>query len=334
MIHFTVSKSAAGENCFSTLSEAIARLPKGDREPVSISLKPGIYHEKVTLERPFVTITGEDATSTVIAFDDHASQQMPDGSKRGTFRSYTLFLNSHDITLSRLTIRNESFPRSKTGQALALYADGDRIYLENCRLESYQDTLFTGPLPPAPLTPGGFTGPKEFDERIIGRQYYKNCYICGDIDFIFGSATAYFEDCEIASVYSEELPCDKGGSLPVYGYVTAASTPEGCSFGYVFHKCHFTGTCPDRSVYLGRPWRNFAKTVLIDCQLDGHIREEGFHDWSKKEAHATISYAEYRSTGRGASPLKRAPFVRQLTDWEAADYTKEAVLSGPDNWNP
>ncbi|MGN0377130.1 MAG: pectinesterase family protein [Suilimivivens sp.] len=334
MIYFTVSKTDTGNDHFPTLSEAIEKIPTDTNEPVTIFLTPGIYHEKITIARPYVTLAGEDAKTTIIAFDDCATQIMPDGSKRGTFRSYTMFLNSHDITLSNLTIRNEAFPRSKAGQALALYADGDRIMLKGCRLESYQDTLFTGPLPPAPLSPGGFTGPKEFDERIVGRQYYKNCYICGDIDFIFGSATAYFEDCEIASVYSETLAPDKDGNTPVYGYATAASTPEGYPYGYVFDRCRFTSTCPDRSVYLGRPWRNFAKTVLINCQLGSHIREEGFHDWNKKEAHGTLFYAEYHSTGEGAAPTKRASFVKQLTDSEVIGYTKESVLSGEDNWNP
>lgn len=334
MINLTVSKTHTGKNVFATLSEAIAQLPEHSDEPVTIFLMSGIYHEKVTIAKPYVTLIGEDASSTIITFDDCATQIMPDGSKRGTFRSYTMFLNNHDITLSNLTIRNASFPRSKAGQALALYADGDRIFVKNCHLESYQDTLFTGPLPPNPLSPGGFTGPKEFDERIMGRQYYKDCYICGDIDFIFGSATAYFENCEIASVCSEVLTPDKDGNTPVYGYATAASTPEGCPYGYVFRDCRFTGTCPDRSVYLGRPWRNFAKTVLINCQLGSHIREEGFHDWNKPEAHDTILYAEYNSTGKGAAPSKRASFVKQLTDTEAFNYTKKAVLSGSDNWNP
>ncbi|MGN1180505.1 MAG: pectinesterase family protein [Suilimivivens sp.] len=334
MINLTVSKTNTGTSHFATLSEAIAQIPNDTDEPVTISISSGIYHEKVTIARPYVTLIGEDAANTIVAFDDCATQIMPDGSKRGTFRSYTMFLNSHDITLSNLTIRNEAFPRSKAGQALALYADGDRIVLKDCRLESYQDTLFTGPLPPSPLSPGGFTGPKEFDERIVGRQYYKNCYICGDIDFIFGSATAYFEDCEIASVYSETLFPDKDGNPPVYGYATAASTPEGYPYGYVFDKCRFTGTCPDKSVYLGRPWRNFAKTVLINCQLGSHIKDEGFHDWNKKEAHDTLFYAEYHSTGEGASPTKRSSFVKQLTDAEAANYTRKSVLSGIDNWNP
>lgn len=328
MLQYIVSKTLQGKNCFPTVGKAITALPVDADIPVTILIKPGTYHEKVELSRSHVTLLGEDAESTVLTFDDCATQMMPDGSKKGTFRSYTLLLNANDITLDNLTIRNAAFPRSKAGQALALYADGDRILVRNCRLESYQDTLFTGPLPPNPLSPGGFTGPKEFDKRIVGRQLYQNCYICGDIDFIFGSAIAYFENCEIASVYSEELPLDKDGNIPVYGYATAASTPEGYPYGYVFDHCSFTSTCPHRSVYLGRPWRNFAKTVLINCQLGPHIHPEGFHDWNKKEAHDTILYAEYQSTGEGAAPDKRAPFVKQLTEEEALFYQKAKVLSG------
>ena len=334
MIHFTVSKTSTADNCFSTLSDALAAIPKGNQEPVTILVKPGIYREKVTVECANVTIIGEDADTTVITYDDCATQIMPDGSKRGTFRSYTMFLNANDITLSNLTIRNEAFPRSKAGQALALYADGDRILVKNCKLTSYQDTLFTGPLPPNPLSPGCFTGPQEFDERIVGRQYYKDCYICGDIDFIFGSAIAYFENCEIASVYSETLSPDKDGNPPVYGYTTAASTPEGYPYGYgCCGNCDIS-TRPDRSVYLGRPWRNYAKTVLLRCELGSHIKEAGFHDWNKKEAHDTILYAEYKNTGTGAASTKRASFVTQLNDEEALLYTKACVLSGEDNWNP
>ncbi len=334
MIDYYVSKTDSGENHFPTIRQAVAQVPDYTMEPVIIHLAPGTYHEKVTIARPFLTLEGAGPASTVISYDDCATQILKDGSKRGTFRSYTLFVDGHDITLRNLTVKNASFPRQKAGQAIALYADGDRIQAENCRFESFQDTLFTGPLPPAALSPGGFTGPKEFAERIVGRQYYKNCYICGDIDFIFGSATAYFEECEIASVYSEPPAPDAEGTPPVYGYVTAASTPEGYPYGYVFDRCRFTGICPEKSVYLGRPWRNFAKTVLIDCELGGHIRREGFHDWNKKEAHGTLFYAEYRSFGEGAAPSARAPFVRQLSDEEAQKFRREAVLSGKDGWRP
>lgn len=336
MINLYVTKTNTGKEHFDSLAEALASIPADTCEPVTVFLGAGTYHEKVTIQRPFVTLIGENAEATIITYDDCAKQFMTDGSKRGTFRSYTMFLDSHDITLTNLTVRNASSPRSKAGQAIALYADGDRILIKNCRLESYQDTLFTGPLPPTPLSPGGFTGPKEFAERIVGRQYYEDCYICGDIDFIFGSATAYFERCEIASVASEALAPDNEGNPAVYGYATAASTPEGYPYGYVFHNCRFTGTVPEKSVYLGRPWRDYAKTVLLSCYLGPHIKPEGFHDWNKPNARENCFYAEYQSDGPGAAkiPSCRAPYVHQLTAKEAALYTKEKVLSGVDGWCP
>lgn len=159
------------------------------------------------------------------------------------------------------------------GQALALYVDGDRILFDRCRMLASQDTIFTGPLPPKEIEPNGFIGPKQYAPRINGRHYYKDCFIRGDIDFIFGSATAYFENCEL---YSQDI------GREINGYVTAASTPEGQEYGYVFEGCHFTGNCPPRSVYLGRPWRNLQKLCCctaawrsISAEKDGMTGANG-----------------------------------------------------------
>lgn len=329
MLTLTVAPNggSAAPNTFSTITEAIAHIPGDNQDPVTIAVQPGVYEEKITLDRSNVRLIGSSADECVITYGDYARDLMPDGSKRGTFRSYTFLLDADHVTLENLTIRNSAFPRSKAGQAVALYADGDNLCIRSCRLESYQDTLFTGPLPPAPMQIGGFTGPKEFAERRVGHHYYRDCYICGDVDFIFGSAIAYFENCEIASVFSEELPAEPDGSAPVYGYATAASTPEGSPYGYVFDRCRFTSTCPKASVYLGRPWRDYAQTVLINCELGAHIRPEGFHDWNKPKARETVFYAEYGSTGPGAAdPSGRADFVRALSDEERSRYTRDRVL--------
>lgn len=329
MRKLTVSPNAneTTENCYPTIMQAIASIPTDNRDPVTIEVAPGTYHEKVTLDRPNVRLVGSSAEECVITYGDYAKDLMPDGSKRGTFRSYTFLLDADHVTLENLTIRNSACPRSKVEQAIALYADGDGLTIRSCRLESYQDTLFTGPLPPTAIKPGGFVGPKEFAERRVGHQYYKDCYICGDIDFIFGSAIAYFENCEIASVFSEELSPDADGNAPVYGYATAASTPEDSPYGYVFDHCRFTSSCPKNSCYLGRPWRDYAKTVLLNCYLGDHIRPEGFHDWNKPNAREHAFYAEYNSTGPGAyGKEQRASFVHALSDEEALHYAKDKVL--------
>ena len=305
---------------FATISEAIAscmdKVPMDER--VIICVSPGIYRERLEIRRPNVTLKGLAAPEdTVIVCDHYANERMEDGSKRGTFRSYVLLLDGDGCRLENLTIRNEAYPRSKVGQAVALYADGDGIEVKNCHLESYQDTLFTGPLPPTPMTPGGFTGPKEFDERKMGRQRYENCVIRGDVDFIFGSAAAYFKNCDVISL-NALTEADQAPESGILGYVTAASTPEGWPVGYVFEDCRFLSEgCPPCSVYLGRPWRNFAKTVLIHCELGVHVHPAGFHDWNKPDCHETITYGECASYGPGADPSRRADYVRQVSADEA-----------------
>lgn len=331
-----VSKNTNATGTYSTVTEAVNSIPVDNTEPITISLAPGVYHEKLTIDRPFLTLvgTGDSNSDTVLSYDDYALDFMPDGMKRGTFRSYSVFINTHDITMTNLTIENASGDSATHGQAIALYADGDRLIFDNLRLLGHQDTLFTGPLPPKEKELNGFIGPKQYAPRINGRHYYKNCYICGDVDFIFGSATAYFESCTIESLsrIQGDNAFDEDGNAKIQGYVTAASTAEGQEYGYVFSDCKLIGSeCPAGSVYLGRPWREFAKTIFMNCEFGPHIHAERFHDWNKKEAHGTIFYGEYQNS---PAPVHPASFVQLLNQKDTANYSKEAVLSGEDNWAP
>lgn len=340
----TVTPEAQAPGHFCTIQDAIDSIPSDNHTPVTIRIAPGIYREKLTLEKPCVTLLGlgDSPSDTVLSYDDFGNDTMPDGSRRGTFRSYTLFVHATDVTLRNLTVKNASGDSATHGQAIALYAECDRFVVDSCRLLGHQDTLFTGPLPPKEIQKNGFIGPTQFAPRINGRQYYKNCYICGDIDFIFGSATAFFENCELESLHRGNPDADvqdvstvsSGAATKpspyIEGYVTAASTPEGQEYGYVFSHCRFLGSsCAAGSVYLGRPWRNFAKTVLISCELGSHIHPAGFHDWNKTEAHGTIFYAEYNSI---PSDAHRADFVTTLDAVEAEHFTRGKVLCGTDNW--
>jgi pectinesterase len=147
----------------------------------------------------------------------------------------------------------------------------------------------------------------------------------GDVDFIFGSGTAYFEECTIFSKKpGDRSPEDRDTS--VYGYVTAASTHPEFPYGYVLHKCKLTSDCPKGSVYLGRPWKEWAKTVFLECELGEHIHPQGWLDWGKTHGH--FYYGEYNSYGPGASPETRADFSHQLTREEAEQYSMEKVLEG------
>lgn len=349
MYTITVTPDTNVPGAFHCLQDAIDSIPDSNHIPVTIAISPGIYHEKIALEKPFVTLlgTGTSPEDTVISYDDYGYFKMPDGKKRGTFRSYTLFVHAKDVKLQNLTVENASGDSKTHGQAIALYAECDRFIADSCRLLGHQDTLFTGPLPPKEYEPDGFIGPTQNAPRINGRQYYRNCYICGDIDFIFGSATAYFEGCTLESLRRTE------------GYVTAASTPEGQEYGYVFSDCRFVSKdCPSASVYLGRPWRDHARTVLLNCALGGHIHPAGFHDWDKEHAHGTVFFAEFGSypleepaisaaagsaaptdaaccTGSGCRPYRhRAAFACELDAVQAEHFSKEKVLAGDDGWMP
>jgi len=309
-----------GTGDFRTLTEAFrAAEALAAERVVEIHVGAGVYKEKLSLEKDNVTLVGAGAEETVITYDDYALYLMPEeGVKRGTFRSYTMYVRGDRFSAKNLTIANTAGFGTKIGQAVALYADGARMKFENCRFLGRQDTLFTAPLPPTVVEWGGFRGPREHAPRDNGTHYYKNCYIEGDVDFIFGGATAYFEDCHIHSLTREQ---------DVNGYVTAASTPEGREFGYVFWRCRFTSDCAPETVYLGRPWRSFAKTVILHSELGAHIKREGWHDWNKEDARQTTYYAEYGNFGPGAGSEHREGWSYQLSTEEVLRYSKEKVLS-------
>ena len=314
----TIYVNQDGTKDATTIKEACALALQIPAEyAVEIQIGAGMYKEKLDLERNNVTLLGEDAETTVLTFDDYGLFMMPDGIKRGTFRSYTIFVHGDNFAAKNLTFANTAGFGPKVGQAVAVYADGARMTFENCRFLGRQDTLFTAPLPPTVIEWGGFRGPRENAPRDNGIHYYKNCYIEGDVDFIFGGATAYFEECQIHSLTRNSDPD---------GYITAASTPEGQPYGYVFDHCRFTSDCAPETVYLGRPWRNFAKTVILHSELGAHIKKEGWHDWNKEEAKEQAYYAEYENYGPGASPETRVSWSHQLTKEEASAYTKENIL--------
>lgn len=286
---------------FKTIQQAVDAAKSGD----VIYIKNDVYKERVEITKPGITIIGESAEDTVLDFNYYARMIMPDGIKRGTFRSYTMLVNTDNFTCKNMTIKNSAGFGSEVGQAIAVYAEGNNILFENCRLIGHQDTLFTGPLPEQEYEKGGFRGPTEFAPRIQGKQLYRKCFISGEVDFIFGSAEAYFDGCEIFS-----YNCNK----EINGYVTAASTYEGKETGYVFYNCRLTSDCPENSVYLGRPWRDFAKTVYINCEFGKHICDEGFHDWNKENARDNAFYAVFNCTKNGKPFTPTAAFVKTISE--------------------
>ena len=310
----TVAKDNSGD--FNSIQQAVDSIPAGT--PETIYIKKGIYKERVEVRKNNISFVGESTDDTIITESYYARMIMPDGSKRGTFRSYTFFVYADNFTASNLTFENAAGFGDEFGQAIAVYAEGDNITFRNCKILGHQDTLFTGPLPMKEKQPGGFTGPTIDGIRRVVHQLYEDCYIAGEIDFIFGSATAYFKNCTLFALNRNQ---------EINAYYTAPSTYEGQAFGYVFESCTFTGNCPPKSVALSRPWRIHAKTVLLNCNYSDQIIDEGFTDWNKPESHETVYYAEYNGHGEGFKPEKRAAYVHQLDESEAARYTLENVMN-------
>jgi pectinesterase len=288
---YTVAQDGSGD--YKTLQEAINACKVFPDGRITIYLKPGIYREKVEVYSwtNKISLLGEDAATTIISFDDYSGK-----GSHNTFTSYTVKVMGDDFYAENITFENAAGP---VGQAVALHVEGDRCVFKNCRFLGNQDTIYTG--------------------GDSSRQYFSRCYVEGTTDFIFGAATAVFEDCIIHSKKNS--------------YITAASTPEGKTYGYVFINCKLTATSEATKVYLGRPWRNYAKTVFVNCELGDHILPEGWHNWNKPDAEKTTFYAEYNATGKGANTAARVPWSHQLTKKEAQQYSVNRILAGTDGWN-
>ncbi len=290
----TIVVSRDGTGNFRTLQEAIESARAFMDYTVTIYVRNGVYKEKVIVPSwvENIDIIGEDRDKTIITYDDHANIN-----KMGTFRTYTVKVEGSDITFKNLTIENNA---AQLGQAVALHTEGDRLKFINCRILGNQDTIYTG---------AKFT-----------RLYFKDCYIDGTTDFIFGPSTALFEDCIIRSKRNS--------------YVTAASTPKEAKYGYVFKHCKLTAEPGVDKVYLGRPWRPYAYTLFIECELGKHIVSAGWHNWGKQSNEETARYMEYKNIGEGANASERVAWSKQLTKKEAEAVTVDAIFRTQSNWNP
>ena len=265
-----------------------------------IFVKKGTYKENLILPSWLtnIEICGEDRDNTIITYDDHANVFIPGTDRKmGTFRTYTVRVDGNDITFRNITIENNA---ARLGQAVALHTQGDRLAFVNCRILGNQDTVYTG--------------------GINTRLYFKDCHIEGTTDFIFGPSTAWFENCTILSRTDS--------------YITAASTPQDVEYGYVFNRCKIVAAEGVSKVYLGRPWRPYAHTLFMNCQLGKHILPVGWHNWSNTQNEKTTRYCEYDNHGEGAATKERAAWTRQLTKKEAAKVTLENVFRQNGGWIP
>jgi pectin methylesterase-like acyl-CoA thioesterase len=273
---------------YATVQAAVNAVPSSNSKLVQISVKAGKYKEQVTINKPFVCLTGESATTTTIT--NALGTNIVNGG--------TVLLTGNDFSAANIAFENTGGDGS--GQAVALMAQGQRQQFRDCRFLSYQDTLYTN----------------------TGTQYFRDCFIQGDTDYIFGDATAVFENCTMNNVAEGTA-------------VTAPRTPQNAAYGFVFLGGSLTAnpttsTVRSNHVYLGRPWGPYAAAAFLNVAMGAHIAADGWTTMSDNTL-ANTHFSEYKSTGAGANPTNATRSPRQLSDSQAASYTVVKVLSP---WTP
>lgn len=283
-----------GTGNFKTIQEAVNAVRDLSEVQVPIYIKNGIYKEKLIIP------AHKSKISLIGENKDKTIITFDDYSGKGainTYTSHTVLIQGNDFNAENITFENSAGP---VGQAVALHVEADRVVIKNCKILGNQDTLF----------PSADTS----------RQYYVDCYIEGTTDFIFGAATVVFERCHIHSKKNS--------------FITAASTTENQAYGFVFLNCKLTADADFQKVYLGRPWRPFAKTVFINTEMGSHILPAGWSVWNKNENHKSTFYAEYGSKGPGFVKESRIDWSKQLTKKEAKKYTLKNIFSQGTSWFP
>lgn len=288
-----VAKDGSGD--FFTLREAVAAIPDFGRDTTRVLVCAGLYREKVVIPATKRLVTLDGRGQVCVSWDDYASRIGTTGRPLGTSGSATVYFGGDGWTVRNLTFENTA---GRVGQAVAVQCLADGLHFIGCRFLGNQDTLY--------LYASGNRDGETVAEN--ARMRFDGCYVEGTTDFIFGAASALFRRCEIRSLADS--------------YVTAASTCRGQSCGLIFEECRLTAAPGVTRCYLGRPWRDYAQTVFIRCNLGAHILPVGWHDWDKPRTHRTAFYAEYASEGPGAAPAQRVRWSRQLSAREA-----RAVLS-------
>jgi polygalacturonase len=309
----TLYVAADGTGEFNSIQRALDAAPK---EGALLLVAPGTYREVLTIDKPNIRLRSADsnAAKTVVVMDKSA------GTAGGTLHSATVNVTADHFFAENITFENDfnaTHPQLPAGsQALALLVTGDRAVFHNVRLLGNQDTVYAGS---RNCSPDG-------QNCIPARQYFSDCLIAGNVDFIFGDGKTVFDHCEIHSTAHEG------------GFITAQAKhyPEEDS-GFVLRRCRLTADVGvTKNVYLGRPWRPYATVVFLDTEMGDKIDPAGWREWHPGETHSldTAFYAEYGSTGPAAHPGERDPHTHFLTPEQAAQYKPSAFLRGIDHWDP
>lgn len=309
-----VTVCKAGDCNYKMVQEAVNATPDNlGPDMFVIWIKAGLYDEivRIPLEKKNVVFLGDGMGKTVI------SGSLSVGLIPGmtTYESATVGVSGDGFMASGLTIENTAGVGA--GQAVAFRSDSDHSVIQNCEFLGNQDTLYTQSL----------------------RQYLRSCRIQGNVDFIFGNAAAFFQDCQIL-VAPRVLNPEKGDTNAVTAH---GRLDPGQSTGYVFQNCSINGTeeymnlyhsNPDvHKSYLGRPWKAYSRTVFVNCNLEILIRPEGWMPWSGDFALATLYYGEFNTSGDGGNVTKRVPWSSQIPPQHVNSYSVTNFIQG-DKWIP
>jgi pectin methylesterase-like acyl-CoA thioesterase len=282
----TITVAADGSGQFNKVQAAVDSIANNSSEHIRIDIKAGTYTEKITIaSRTNLCLVGEDATKSILTYNDSNAKV---GSTSG---SASVHVSANDFSAARLTFQNSYGSGS---QAVALRTTGQRQQFLKCRFVGYQDTLYTH----------------------SGSQYFRDCYVQGNTDYVFGGATAILDNCEVRNV-------EKGSA------VAAPNTDAGTAYGIVFLGGHFTATSGVSGVALARPWGAEGAAAFLGATLDGHILAAGFTSMSGNDP-ANARFGEYQSTGAGANASARPSY--QMSATEAANYTVSKIYGG--SWTP
>ena len=302
----TVAPDGSGD--FKSVQAAIDAAPETG---ALIRIQPGTYREVLTIRKPHVQLrgAGKSPQDVVLTFD------LSSKTAGGTTKSASVTISGDDFYAENLTFEN-SYSRTHAleregSQAVAVKVTGDRAVFRRVRFLGHQDTLYPNSkqceTDAGPCTPA--------------RQYFSECYIEGNVDFIFGDALAFFDHCEIHALAHSVV------------MITAQSKhyAEEKS-GYVFDHCRLTAEKGADRVYLGRPWRAYSTVIFLNTEMGPEIVPEAWSEWvhNDKPSLPTVFYAEYNSTGPGARPAARDPHSHQLTATEAAKFLLKNFLKGDD----
>ena len=290
----------------------IAHILDNLAEPTTIYLAKGTYRAKIWIKADGVKIIGAGRETTKITYDDAAKKPHADGREYNTFRTYTLCVTGSDCVLENLTVENSNAHPEKVGQCVALSVNANNFVAKNVDLKSTQDTLFTSPFPDDLVVRySGLTDDPAYYDGFIPKeqlclegsavQIYKNCRIYGSVDFIFGCAEAYFDNCRLISV------ADARNS----GYVAAPAHSLKQDRGYTFLNCSFESDgAPEGAIYLARPWRDFGKCDFIDCSLGSHISPLLFNKWNDTYRDKTCRFSYCGLTSD--APLEPVAWSKEL----------------------